>query len=73
MDNNELVKIIVNRKNGKIRYTVECAKEVTGAELAHYLDEIIEGICSWKPEVCQETMKTITGAIEQKSPPNKNH
>jgi hypothetical protein len=68
LDNKELVRIIVNRKNGKIQYKVECSKEVTGVELAHYLDEIIEGICSWKPEVCQETMKTIIGAIEQKTP-----
>jgi len=32
-------------------------------ELAHYLDEIIEGICAWKPEVCEENDKTIVGEI----------
>jgi hypothetical protein len=39
---------------------------VSSQELAYYLDEIIESICTWKPEVCQETIETIIGAIKIK-------
>jgi len=66
MDENVLVEIVVKRNNGKIEYKVDCANDVSGEELAHYLDEIIEGICTWKPEVCEETVKSITGQIENK-------
>ena len=41
------------------------AKEVKSEELTHYLDEIIEGICTWKPEVCEETVQTIIGVIRE--------
>jgi hypothetical protein len=62
-----LVVITVNRDNGKISYKVNCANSVTSEELAHYLDEIIEGICTWKPGVCEETVQTIVGTIKEKS------
>jgi hypothetical protein len=60
------VSINISRKNGEIRYKVDCSKNVSSDELAHYLDEIIEGICTWKPEVCEETIKTIIGTIKIK-------
>jgi hypothetical protein len=59
-----LVSINISRKNGEIRYKVDCSKNVSSDELAHYLDEILEGICTWKPEVCEETVKTIIGTIK---------
>jgi hypothetical protein len=62
---NELVQITVSRNNGKIGYKVDCAKGVLSEELAHYLDEIIEGICTWKPEVCEEVVQTICGTIPE--------
>jgi hypothetical protein len=64
MEDNTLVKIIVRRKAGEIVYKVDCAKDVKSDELAHYLDEIIEGICTWKPAVCEETVQTIIGTIK---------
>ena len=67
MKDNVLVEIIVSRNKGKINYKVNCAKNVNSEELAHYLDEIIEGICIWNPEVCAETMKSITGTIQQEN------
>jgi hypothetical protein len=67
MDGTVLVKIVVVRNKGKIEYKVDCANDVRSEELAYYLDEIIEGICTWKPEVCEETVKSITGHIETKS------
>jgi hypothetical protein len=63
MNENVLVTITVSRKKDEIGYKVDCAKEVKSEELAHYLDEIIEGICTWKPEVCEETVQTIVGVI----------
>lgn len=67
MDDTVLVEIVVKRHNGKIEYKVDCANDVRNEELAYYLDEIIEGICTWKPEVCEETVKSITGHIKTKS------
>ncbi len=61
-----LVSIRVSRRNGEIDFKVDCAKDVKSDELAHYLDEIIEGICNWKPEVCEETVKSIIGVIPNK-------
>ena len=65
MDENILVTITVSRRKEEIVYKVDCAKEVKSEELAHYLDEIIEGICTWKPEVCEETVQTIVGTIKE--------
>ncbi len=70
MDDNVLVTITVSRKKDEILYKVDCAKEVKSEELAHYLDEIIEGICTWKPQVCEETVQTIVGVIRA---PNRNN
>ena len=64
MDKDVLVEITVSRKKDKIMYRVDCANDVKSEELAHYLDEIIEGICTWKPEVCEETVRSITGQIK---------
>ena len=61
-----LVVITVTRDDEKIKYKVVCANNVKSDELAHYLDEIIEGICTWKPGVCEETITTITGSIKEK-------
>ena len=65
MDENVLVTITVSRKKEEIVYKVDCAKEVKSEELTHYLYEIIEGICTWKPEVCEETVQTIVGFIRE--------
>lgn len=65
MDEKVLVTIIVSRKKDKIVYKVDCAKNVKSEELAHYLDEIIEGICTWKPDVCEETVQTIVGTVRE--------
>jgi hypothetical protein len=63
MEKYSLVEIKVKRSKDGVEYKVDCCKGVTSEELAHYLDEIIEGICSWKPEVCEETVQTIVGKI----------
>jgi len=65
MDEEVLVSITVSRKKDEIVYKVDCAKDVKNEELAHYLDEIIEGICTWKPEVCEDSVKSIVGTIKE--------
>lgn len=66
MDENVLVSITVSRNKGNIAYKVDCSKDVKSEELAHYLDEIMEGICTWKPEVCEETVHSMVGIIVEK-------
>jgi hypothetical protein len=66
MEDHVLVAITVSRKNDIVEYRVDCSKEVKNEELAHYLDEIIEGICTWKPEVCTETAQSFSGTINEK-------
>ena len=63
MDTGVLVEIAVSRVNGEIAYEVNCSKDVTNEELSHYLSEIIKGICTWKPQVCEETVQTFAGKI----------
>ena len=65
MDADTLVSITVSRKGDEVIYKVDCAKNVKSEELAHYLDEILEGICTWKPEVCEETVQSIIGTIPE--------
>lgn len=63
MEKDALVEITVRRVNGEIEYKVDCSKGVTNEELAHYLDEIIAGICNWKPDVCEEKNQRMVGKI----------
>lgn len=65
MDENVLVSITVSRKKEEIVYKIDCAKDVKSEELAHYLDQIIEGVCTWKPEICEETVNTIIGTLKE--------
>jgi hypothetical protein len=64
MDDEVLVSIKVSRKKDEIVFQVDCAKEVKAEELAHYLDQIIGGICTWKPEVCEESVQRLSGIIK---------
>jgi hypothetical protein len=65
MEKETLIEIKVKRVNNEIEFTVDCSKGVTSEELAHYLESIIEGICKWKPDVCEANMQTISGKIQQ--------
>jgi len=66
MDKDVLVEIIVSRAKGEIEYKVNCSKGITSEELSHYLSEIIEGICAWKPQVCEETVQNFEGTIRKR-------
>ena len=58
-----LVSITASRKKGEIVYSLDCASILTNEELEYYLEEIIKGICKWKPGLCENSTKTLKGTI----------
>jgi len=66
MENKVLVEVTVSRDKGEIVYRVDCSSKLTNEELEYYLKEIIEGICKWKPGVCEETVKSFKGTIAKR-------
>ena len=66
MDNNLLLSVTVSREKDEIVYRVDRSSNLTNEELEYYLEEIIEGICKWKPGVCEETARNFRGKISKK-------
>ena len=66
VENNILVAITVSRDKEEIVYKVDCSSKITNEELEYYLEEIIEGICKWKPDVCEETVESFKGTIRKR-------
>jgi hypothetical protein len=63
---NILVSITASREKGEIVYKLDCASNLTNEELEYYLEEIIEGICTWKPKLCENNVKTLKGTIKKR-------
>jgi len=70
MNDNVLVAVTVSRDKGEIVYKVDCSSDITNEELEYYLEEVIEGICKWKPSVCEETVKSFKGTIRKRKTKN---
>jgi hypothetical protein len=66
MDKTVLVAISVSRDKEEIVYKVDCSSELMNEELEYYLEEIIDGICKWKPGVCEEKMQSFKGTIRKR-------
>lgn len=66
MDNNVLVAITVSRDKEEIVYKVDCSSDILNEELEYYLEEIIDGICKWKPNVCDEKLQSFKGTIRKR-------
>ena len=66
MDDNILVSVTVSRNKDEIVYEVDCSSVLTNEELEYYLEEIIDGICKWKPGVCEETVKSFKGTVRKR-------
>ena len=62
--NNILVSITASREKDEIIYSLDCSSDLTNEELEYYLEEIIKGICKWKPGLCQNNIKTLKGTIK---------
>ncbi len=66
VSDNVLVAITASREKGDIVYRVDCASSLTSEELEYYLEEILKGICEWKPGVCEENILSFKGKIREK-------
>jgi hypothetical protein len=64
--NDVLVMIMASRKKDELEYKVECSSRITNEEFEYYLGEIVKGICEWKPDVCEENIRSYKGRIKQK-------
>ncbi len=71
IEDNVLVEAKVSRDKGELVYSVNCSSELTNEELEYYLEEIIKGICSWKPGVCEGHVKNFNGKIGKKNKPKE--
>jgi len=67
MKDDVLVAVTVSRDKGEIVYEVDCSSDLTGEELEYYLKEVIEGICKWKPSVCEEAVQSFKGTIRRRN------
>ena len=68
MNDNVLVAVTVTRDKGEIVYKVDCSSNLTSEELEYYLEEVIYGICKWKPSVCKEAVKSFKGTVRKREP-----
>jgi hypothetical protein len=66
VSDNVLVAITASREKGEIVYRVECSSSLTNEEFEYYLEEIIKGICKWKPSICEENLRSFKGTIKAK-------
>jgi hypothetical protein len=61
-----LVAITASRERGEIVYRVDCSSILTNEEFEYYLEEIIKGICKWKPGICDKNIRSFKGTISEK-------
>jgi hypothetical protein len=66
MNDDVLVAVTVSRDKAEIVYKVDCSSNLTSEELEYYLKEVIEGICKWKPGVCEEAAQSFKGTIRKR-------
>ena len=66
MNDDILVAVTVSRDKGEIVYNVDCSNYITNEELEYYLEEVISGICEWKPNVCKEAVKSFKGTVRKR-------
>lgn len=64
--NSVLISITASREKDEIVYKLDSASTLTNEELEYYLEEIIKGICTWKPDLCKKDIKTLKGTIKKK-------
>jgi hypothetical protein len=65
-ENNVLVSITASREKGEIVYKVDCSNDLTNEEFDYYLEELIKGICKWRPEICGSNKRSLRGSIKEK-------
>jgi len=66
ISDNVLVAITASREKEEIVYRVECSSSLTSEEFEYYLEELIKGICKWKPGICEDNIRSFKGTIREK-------
>jgi hypothetical protein len=61
-----LVSITASREKGEIVYRVDCSSGLSNGEFEYYLSGIIDGICKWKKNICEENMRSFKGSFKEK-------
>lgn len=62
-----LVAITASREKDEIVYRVECDSSLTNEEFEYYLEELISGICKWKKNICQQSIRVYKGKLKKKT------
>jgi len=60
-EDNVLVAITASRDKGEIVYRVDCSSNLSNEEFEYYLSEMIDGICKWKKDICEEKVRSFKG------------
>jgi hypothetical protein len=63
---NVLVAITASREKGEIVYRVESASELSEEEIDYYIEEILDGLCKWKKNICKEHVRSFKGKLKEK-------
>lgn len=66
MEESVLLSVTVSREKDEIVYKVDRSSSLSNEELEYYLREIIEGLCKWKPDVCEKTVQNFKGKIKKR-------
>jgi len=61
-----LVAITASREKEEIVYRIDCSNKLTNEEFEYYLEEMIKGICKWKPTICEKNIRSFKGTIKPK-------
>jgi hypothetical protein len=61
-----LVSITASREKGEIVYRIDCSSDLSNEEFEYYLSEIINGVCQWKKDICEENVRSFKGTIKGK-------
>jgi hypothetical protein len=65
-EDNVLVAITASREKGEIVYRIESSSDLSNEEFEYYLSELINGICKWKKNICEENVRSFKGPIKGK-------
>jgi hypothetical protein len=65
-EDNVLVAITASREKGEIVYRVESSSDLSNEEFEYYLSEIVNGLCKWKKDICEENISSFKGPIKEK-------
>ena len=63
-EDNVLVAITASREKGEIVYRIESSSDLSNEEFEYYLSELINGICKWKKNICEENVRSFKGPIK---------